>query len=184
METLKPGSITLDFLEKIFRNKSKVSLDIALKDKVEKAAKIVEDAARGNSPVYGVNTGFGKLANKIIPHEDREKLQKNLVLSHCSGVGEPLQEDVTRLMMILKIISLSFGASGVKWSTINQIEKIVNSDIVPEIPHQGSVGASGDLAPLAHMAAVMIGEGWAYYKGEKVTGGEALKKAKNLSKKV
>ena len=178
METLKPGSITLDFLEKLFRNKSKVSLDIALKDKVEKAAKIVEDAARGNSPVYGVNTGFGKLANKIIPHEDREKLQKNLVLSHCSGVGEPLQEDVTRLMMILKIISLSFGASGVKWSTINQIEKIVNSDIVPEIPHQGSVGASGDLAPLAHMAAVMIGEGWAYYKGEKVTGGEALRKAK------
>ena len=178
METLKPGSITLDFLEKLFRNKSKVSLDIALKDKVEKAAKIVEDAARGNSPVYGVNTGFGKLANKIIPHKDREKLQKNLVLSHCSGVGEPLQEDVTRLMMILKIISLSFGASGVKWSTINQIEKIVNSDIVPEIPHQGSVGASGDLAPLAHMAAVMIGEGWAYYKGEKVTGGEALKKAK------
>ena len=178
METLKPGSITLDFLEKLFRNKSKVSLDIALKDKVEKAAKIVEDAARGNSPVYGVNTGFGKLANKIIPHEDREKLQKNLVLSHCSGVGEPLQEDVTRLMLILKIISLSFGASGVKWSTINQIEKIVNSDIVPEIPHQGSVGASGDLAPLAHMAAVMIGEGWAYYKGEKVTGGEALKKAK------
>ena len=178
METLKPSSITLDFLEKLFRNKSKVSLDIALKDKVEKAAKIVEDAARGNSPVYGVNTGFGKLANKIIPHEDREKLQKNLVLSHCSGVGEPLQEDVTRLMMILKIISLSFGASGVKWSTINQIEKIVNSDIVPEIPHQGSVGASGDLAPLAHMAAVMIGEGWAYYKGEKVTGGEALKKAK------
>ena len=178
MEILKPGSITLDFLEKLFRNKSKVSLDIALKDKVEKAAKIVEDAAKGNSPVYGVNTGFGKLANKIIPHEDREKLQKNLVLSHCSGVGEPLQEDVTRLMMILKIISLSFGASGVKWSTINQIEKIVNSDIVPEIPHQGSVGASGDLAPLAHMAAVMIGEGWAYYKGEKVTGGEALKKAK------
>lgn len=178
METLKPGSITLDFLEKLFRNKSKVSLDLALKDKIEKAAKIVEDAARGNSPVYGVNTGFGKLANKIIPHEDREKLQKNLVLSHCSGVGEPLQEDVTRLMMILKIISLSLGASGVKWSTINQIEKIVNSDIVPEIPHQGSVGASGDLAPLAHMAAVMIGEGWAYYKGEKVTGGEALKKAK------
>ena len=178
METLKPGSITLDFLEKLFRNKSKVSLDIALKDKVEKAAKIVEEVARGNSPVYGVNTGFGKLANKIIPHEDRKTLQKNLVLSHCSGVGEPLQEDVTRLMMILKIISLSFGASGVKWSTINQIEKIVNSDIVPEIPHQGSVGASGDLAPLAHMAAVMIGEGWAYYKGEKVTGGEALKKAK------
>lgn len=178
METLKPGSITLDFLEKLFRNKSKVSLDLALKDKIEKAAKIVEDAARGNSPVYGVNTGFGKLANKIIPHEDRKKLQKNLVLSHCSGVGEPLQEDVTRLMMILKIISLSLGASGVKWSTINQIEKIVNSDIVPEIPHQGSVGASGDLAPLAHMAAVMIGEGWAYYKGEKVTGGEALKKAK------
>jgi len=178
METLIPGSITLDFLEKIFRDKSHVRLDENLKGKVEKAAKIVEDTAKGNSPVYGVNTGFGKLANKIIPKEDREKLQKNLVLSHCSGVGEPLQENVTRLMMILKIISLSFGASGVKWSTINQIEKIVNSDIVPEIPHQGSVGASGDLAPLAHMAAVMIGEGWAYYKGEKVTGGEALKKAK------
>ena len=122
--------------------------------------------------------GFGKLANKIIPEEDREQLQKNLVLSHCSGIGEPLPEDVTRLMMILKMISLSFGASGVKWSTINQIEKIINSGIIPEIPHQGSVGASGDLAPLAHMAAVMIGEGWAFYNGEKLTGREALQKVK------
>jgi len=178
METLKPGSIKLDFLEKIFRNKLNVNLDISLKDRVEKAAKIVEASAKGNLPVYGVNTGFGKLANKVIPQEDRKKLQKNLVLSHCSGVGEPLEEDVTRLMMILKMISLSLGASGVKWSTIIQIEKIINSGIVPEIPHQGSVGASGDLAPLAHMASVMIGEGWAFYDGKKVTGSEALKKAK------
>jgi len=147
METLKPGSIKLDFLEKIFRNKLNVTLDISLKDRVEKAAKIVEASAKGNLPVYGVNTGFGKLANKVIPQEDRKKLQKNLVLSHCSGVGEPLEEDVTRLMMILKMISLSLGASG-------------------------------DLAPLAHMAAVMIGEGWAFYDGKKVTGSEALKMAK------
>ena len=178
METLKPGSIKLDFIEKIFRNKLNVNLDISLKDSVEKAANIVEASAKGNLPVYGVNTGFGKLANKVIPQEDRKKLQKNLVLSHCSGVGEPLEEDVTRLMMILKMISLSLGASGVKWSTIIQIEKIINSGIVPEIPHQGSVGASGDLAPLAHMAAVMIGEGWAFYDGKNVTGSEALKKAK------
>ena len=126
METLKPGSIKLDFLEKIFRNKLNVTLDISLKDRVVKAAKIVEASAKGNLPVYGVNTGFGKLANKVIPQEDRKKLQKNLVLSHCSGVGEPLEEDVTRLMMILKMISLSLGASGVKWSTIIQIEKIIS----------------------------------------------------------
>ena len=83
METLKPGSIKLDFLEKIFRNKLNVTLDISLKDRVEKAAKIVEASAKGNLPVYGVNTGFGKLANKVIPQEDRKKLQKNFVLRHC-----------------------------------------------------------------------------------------------------
>ena len=177
METLKPGSIDLDFLEKFYRERVNLEIDLSLKEKVEASAKIVAISAKGDLPVYGVNTGFGKLANKIIPSKDREKLQRNLVLSHCSGLGEPLPENVTRLMMFLKMTSLSLGASGVKWSTIKQIEKMINCDVMPLIPHQGSVGASGDLAPLAHMAAVMIGEGWAVYKGQKLSGSKALQKA-------
>ena len=176
-EIISPHSINLDFLEKIFRHKLQIVVDPKLETNVEKSSEIVQKSAEGDLPVYGVNTGFGKLANKIIPSEDREQLQKNLVLSHCAGIGEPLPEDVTRLMMVLKIVSLSLGASGVKWTTIKQIERIINSGIVPEIPHQGSVGASGDLAPLAHMAAVMIGEGFAFYNGEKLSGFEALKRA-------
>ena len=140
-EIISPHSINLDFLEKIFRNKLEIVVDPELETNVAKSYEIVQKSAEGDLPVYGVNTGFGKLANKIIPSEDREQLQKNLVLSHCAGIGEPLPEDVTRLMMVLKIVSLSLGASGVKWSTIKQIERIINSGIVPEIPHQGSVGA-------------------------------------------
>ena len=136
-EIISPHSINLDFLEKIFRNKLEIVVDPELETNVAKSYEIVQKSADGDLPVYGVNTGFGKLANKIIPSEDREQLQKNLVLSHCAGIGEPLPEDVTRLMMVLKIVSLSLGASGVKWSTIKQIERIINSGIIPEIPHQG-----------------------------------------------
>ncbi len=176
--SLEPGLITLDSLEKIYREKLHVEINKSFKDKVEAAAKIVKEASKGEEPVYGINTGFGKLASKKIPPEETEQLQRNLILSHCSGVGDQLPESITRLMMVLKMSSLGLGSSGVQWSTIEQLEKLLNAGVIPIIPHQGSVGASGDLAPLAHMAAVMIGEGWAEYKGSKLKGSEALSKAK------
>ena len=110
-EIISPHSINLNFLEKIFRNKLEIVVDPELEKNVAKSYEIVQKSAEGDLPVYGVNTGFGKLANKIIPSEDREQLQKNLVLSHCAGIGEPLPEDVTRLMMVLKIVSLSLIVS-------------------------------------------------------------------------
>lgn len=175
--TLAPGNTTLDFLEETWRSGAAATLDRAAKPQVEAAAALVRDAARGTVPVYGVNTGFGKLASVKIAAEDTETLQRNLILSHCCGVGEPLDVATTRLMMTLKLLSLGRGASGVAWATVELIEGMLAKGVTPQIPDQGSVGASGDLAPLAHMAAVMIGEGMATYKGEVLTGGEALKRA-------
>ena len=134
-------------------------------------------AAQGDTPVYGINTGFGKLASVRIAPDDTETLQRNLILSHCCGVGDALEPATTRLMMALKLLSLGRGASGVRWEICTQIEAMLARGVLPVIPVQGSVGASGDLAPLAHMAAVMIGEGEALYDGRRMPGGEALDKA-------
>jgi histidine ammonia-lyase len=134
-------------------------------------------AATGTAGVYGVNTGFGKLASTRIRPEDTATLQRNLILSHCCGVGDPTPTPIVRLMMALKLVSLGRGASGVRPAVIEQLEGMLAAGIVPLVPAQGSVGASGDLAPLAHMTAVMIGEGEADWKGKRLPGGEALKVA-------
>ncbi|MCK5500377.1 MAG: aromatic amino acid lyase, partial [Tritonibacter mobilis] len=144
---------------------------------VEAAAAMGAEAAAGEAPVYGINTGFGKLASTKIASEDTATLQRNLILSHSCGVGEPLAEDKVRLMMVLKLLSLGRGASGVRWLVINQIEEMLARGVTPVVPSQGSVGASGDLAPLAHMTAAMIGEGEATFEGERLSGAEALKRA-------
>lgn len=141
------------------------------RDAIETAAEKVAEAARGDVPVYGVNTGFGKLASVRIPPEDVETLQRNLILSHCCGVGELLESETTRLMMALKLLSLGRGASGVRWEICALIEGMLAKGVVPVIPSQGSVGASGDLAPLAHMAAAMIGEGEALLDGVRMPAG-------------
>jgi len=144
---------------------------------VEAAAEIVTKAAKGETAIYGVNTGFGKLANVRIPPEDAARLQRNLIVSHCCGVGEPLDAMTTRLMMALKLLSLGRGASGVARETITLIEDMLNRSVLPVIPVQGSAGASGDLAPLAHMAAVLIGEGEAIHSGKTLPGDKALESA-------
>ena len=156
---LVPGRTCLAQLEAIYRGSAPVDLDPSCRPSVEAAMQRVADAASGDVPVYGVNTGFGKLASMQIGPEDTARLQRNLILSHCCGVGEPTPEAVVRLMMALKLLSLGRGASGVKWETMAQIEAMLAAEITPVVPAQGSVGASGDLAPLAHMAAAMIGEG-------------------------
>jgi histidine ammonia-lyase len=174
---LTPGTTPLATLETLWRDQGKAALDPAARPAVDAAAQIVRDAARGGAPVYGVNTGFGKLASVRIAPDDTETLQRNLILSHCCGVGEPLDPATTRLMMALKLLSLGRGASGVRWEVCAQIEAMLAAGITPVIPSKGSVGASGDLAPLAHLAAVMIGEGEAMIGAERIPGGQALKQA-------
>jgi histidine ammonia-lyase len=174
---LVPGETGLATLEAIWREGLAAVLDPAARPGVEAAERLVQQAARGEAAVYGVNTGFGKLASVKIPSSETEALQRNLILSHCCGVGEPLDAPTTRLMMVLKLLSLGRGASGVKWQTVALIEGMLAKGVMPVVPDQGSVGASGDLAPLAHMAAVMIGEGEAIYQGVRLAGGAALKRA-------
>ncbi|MDZ7839933.1 MAG: histidine ammonia-lyase [Gammaproteobacteria bacterium] len=171
---LRPGAAGLRDLERIYREGAACRLDPACRGLVEQSAGLVAEAAAGGEPVYGVNTGFGKLAQVRIPAGDTETLQRNLILSHCAGVGEPLPAGIVRLAMALKLLSLGRGASGVRWRLIEVLEQMLARDVIPVVPGQGSVGASGDLAPLAHVAAVMIGEGEAYCGDRRRSGGEAL----------
>ena len=175
--SLIPGEVSLAQFEDIWRRNDQIELHADVRSAIDAAASLVRNAANGDEAVYGVNTGFGKLANVAIDPEKMTKLQRNLILSHCCGVGEALDAKTTRLMMVLKLLSLGRGASGIVWETVDLIVGMVNKGVLPVIPVQGSVGASGDLAPLAHMAAVMIGEGEAYYEGTIMHGGKALAKA-------
>jgi histidine ammonia-lyase len=173
-QTLLPGAATLAELETVWRTVGAVRLDPAARPAIEASADIIAQAAQGGTPVYGVNTGFGKLASVAIAPQDTETLQRNLILSHCCGVGDAVEPETVRLMMALKLLSLGRGASGVRWDICALIEAMLERGVFPVIPAQGSVGASGDLAPLAHMAAVMIGEGEAIFGGETLQGGKAL----------
>ena len=172
--TLAPGAATLTDLAQIFFEETPVRLASACRPAVEAAAAAIAAAAAGDAPVYGVNTGFGKLASLRIAPADTATLQRNLIRSHCCGVGDPIPRAHTRLMMALKLLSLGRGASGVRWAIIELLERMLARGVTPLIPAQGSVGASGDLAPLAHMAAVMIGEGEAEVGGKVMAGGRAL----------
>jgi len=174
---LNPGSVTLNELERIWREGPAITLQESARENVAKAASIVERAAMGAQPVYGVNTGFGKLASLRIKPEDTAQLQRNLILSHCCGVGEPLDSATTRLMMVLKLISVGRGASGLRMETVELLEDMLATDVIPVVPVRGSVGASGDLAPLAHMAATMIGEGEAFHNGKRKQSVKALRDA-------
>jgi histidine ammonia-lyase len=153
------------------------SLDPSCREKVAAGAAAVERIVGKGDPVYGVNTGFGKLASVRIAAADVETLQRNLILSHCCGVGEPLAPEVVRLVMALKLASLGRGASGVRPGTIAMIEAMLAHGILPVIPEKGSVGASGDLAPLAHMTAAMMGVGDAFHGGERMPAAAALARA-------
>lgn len=175
--TLHPGSVSLAELSAIYWKSESVELDRGFDAGIERAAARIAAIADGNEAVYGINTGFGKLASIKIDAADTATLQRNLILSHCCGVGQPLTEDIVRLIMALKLISLGRGASGVRLELVRLIEGMLEKGVTPLIPEKGSVGASGDLAPLAHMAAVMMGEAEAFYQGERLSGGEALKRA-------
>ena len=154
-----------------------VTLDASQLEKVAKARELVQELIRQGQPIYGINTGFGLLANTSISGENVAELQRNLILSHSCGVGEPFSPEVVKAMMILRANALMKGHSGIRPEVIELLIELVNRDVVPYIPSQGSVGASGDLVPLAHMSAVLLGEGQAYYQGQLCSGREALEKA-------
>ena len=171
---IHPGHMILAQLAAVHGGAAVPPIDPAARSGVEAAAAMVAAAAQGQAAVYGVNTGFGKLASRKIAPADTATLQRNLILSHCCGLGDPLEAPLVRLMLMLKAASLARGASGVRWEVIALIEGMLARDVLPVIPQQGSVGASGDLAPLAHMAAVMIGAGEAVHQGRRMPGAEAL----------
>lgn len=171
---LTPGAVTLDELERVWRQGLAVRLHDGARAGIVASAERIAAAAAGDAPVYGVNTGFGKLASVRIAPADTATLQRNLILSHCCGVGEPIEEPTVRLIMALKLLSLGRGASGVRPVLVELIEAMLARGVTPVIPAQGSVGASGDLAPLAHLAAVMIGEGRATHGGREMAGADAL----------
>ncbi len=139
-----------------------VTPDVDGKDRVQCSRAVVERALEADEPVYGVNTGFGKHERIRIPQEQVNDLQRRLILSHAAGVGPPMPIDIVRLMMLLKIKTLGQGYSGCRWELVEQLTGMLNSGVVPFVPAKGSVGASGDLAPLAHIALVMMGEGVAW----------------------
>lgn len=172
--TLTPGTVSLADLEHVFRAECAVRLDASCRPAIELAQGRIAAAAAGDAAVYGVNTGFGKLASVKIAAEDTETLQRNLILSHCCGVGPAIPRAHARLMMVLKLLSLGRGASGVRLEIIDLLEAMLDKGVTPVIPAQGSVGASGDLAPLAHMAAVMMGAAEAEYQGSVMPGAAAL----------
>ncbi len=173
--TVVPGAVPLARLAEIYWSRPAVVLERSVRGKVDAACRTVAAAAAGEVPVYGVNTGFGKLASMKIPAAETAILQRNLIRSHCAGVGESMPRRVVRLAIALKLISLGRGASGVRWSVIELLEQLLARQVTPVVPAQGSVGASGDLAPLAHLSAVLLGEGEAITAdGRRLPGAEAL----------
>ena len=175
--TLTPGKVTLADLARVYFDELPVALSPSARPAIDRAAEAIRAAADGNMPVYGVNTGFGKLASVRVAPKDTATLQRNLILSHCCGVGEAIPRKVARLVMALKLLSLGRGASGVRWPLIELLQDMLAKGVTPVIPAQGSVGASGDLAPLAHMTSVLIGAGFAEVGGQVLPGTEALAKA-------
>ncbi|GHA49865.1 histidine ammonia-lyase [Salinimicrobium marinum] len=169
--------LDLEEIHSIITGKRKLALSDEARINIEKARKYLDDKIKENkTPVYGINTGFGSLCNVKISTENLTQLQENLVMSHACGTGEMISKPIIRLMLLLKIQSLSYGHSGVSMDTVNRLVEFYNYDILPVIYSQGSLGASGDLAPLAHMSLPLIGKGEVYYEEKIIPSEEILKK--------
>ena len=174
---IHPGALTLDQLMAIHADGVSLHIPDASRAALRASQQVVQDAADGDAPVYGVNTGFGKLANQRISKSQLADLQCKLIRSHCVGVGEPLQPAVMRLMLALKAASLARGYSGVREVVVDTLIAVYNAGLVPWVPSQGSVGASGDLAPLAHMTLALMGEGFMLVDGAPIAALDALQAA-------
>jgi histidine ammonia-lyase len=175
--TLTGNTLTLEELYAVVFDNVPVTLSREARNSIEASRAVIEDCVASDAAVYGVNTGFGKMASKRISREEIRELQTNLVRSHACGVGAPLSEHETRAMILLRANALAKGRSGVRPVVIETLCALLARKVQPVIPSQGSVGASGDLAPLAHLAEVVIGEGEAIYESKKMTGAEVLRVA-------
>ena len=172
--TIVPGQIDASMLAQAARGGARWSIAASARAGIEASVQAVRDLVAQHAAVYGINTGFGKLAQTRIKDDDLAQLQKNLVLSHSAGVGQPLSAPVVRLMLLLKAASLAHGVSGVRMEIIDALLALLNADVLPVVPEKGSVGASGDLAPLAHLACVLIGVGEAFVGGVRLPAAQAL----------
>ncbi|MCC5909507.1 MAG: histidine ammonia-lyase [Clostridiaceae bacterium] len=171
------NSLTLErFIDIVVNHQSVVLAEDAI-TKVEEARKLVERYVEEERVVYGITTGFGKFSDVAISKDETEDLQRNLIISHACGVGNPFSEEETRGIMLLRANALAKGHSGVRLEVINTLLEMLNKGVHPIIPEKGSLGASGDLAPLSHMVLVMIGEGEAIYQGKRLSGKEAMEQA-------
>ncbi|MDH4765894.1 histidine ammonia-lyase [Pseudomonas oryzihabitans] len=171
---LKPGTLDLTQLRQAYQQPLRVELDPAAYPAIDASVACVENILAEGRTAYGINTGFGLLASTRIAPADLEKLQRSLVLSHAAGVGEALDDDLVRLILLLKVNSLARGFSAIRRQVIEALIGLINAEVYPHIPLKGSVGASGDLAPLAHLSLVLIGESKARYRGQWLPAREAL----------
>lgn len=171
------NSLTLKDLVDVARNNASVQLSEEAISRIKKSRALVDKFVEKEKVVYGLTTGFGKFSDVTISKEDTAKLQANLIRSHSCGVGKPLAEEDVRGAMLLRTNALVKGYSGIRLKTINVLVEMLNKKVHPVIPEKGSLGASGDLSPLAHMVLVMLGEGEAYYQGVRMKGKEAMEKA-------
>ena len=170
-------SLSLELLRNILTEDIAISLSKGTKEKITHSSKYVINKSEGNDSIYGINTGFGNLANVKIDKSDLNKLQRNLVSSHAVGVGELLPNKIVKLIIVLKIYALAQGYSGASLALVERLCEFINLELYPCIPSKGSVGASGDLAPLAHLSQTLIGEGYVNYKGVKLSASKALAKS-------
>ncbi|OAV34540.1 Histidine ammonia-lyase [Moraxella catarrhalis] len=165
--TLTPRKLTFAQLRQVYDGPVKISLDPTAYEAIDASRQAVQAIIAKDKPAYGINTGFGLLAKKRISDDELELLQRNLILSHSVGTGDRLPDEVVRLIMVMKVSSLAQGVSGVRREVVDSLLGLINHNIIPHIPAKGSVGASGDLAPLSHMTLAMLGFGDVSVNGEK-----------------
>jgi len=173
--TITGDAITVDDCYAIVESGAQIALSPEAEERIKRCRATIEKLMAENRTIYGVNTGFGKLSNTRIKNDEAESLQQNIVISHACGVGKPLPSNVVRMVMFITMLRFAKGHSGIRLETVNTLIEMLNKGVIPVVPEKGSLGASGDLVPLAHIALVLIGFGEAMYKGEVMSGAEAMK---------
>ena len=175
---LNGKALTLEQIAAVAIDDERVAISPSARPGIAASRKVIEEIVARDAVVYGVNTGFGKLSDVRVPQDELRQLQLNLVRSHACGIGEPLSEPEVRAMMLLRANVLTLGFSGIRWEVIGLLCEMLNRRVHPVVPEKGSVGASGDLAPLAHLASSVIGEGEAFFEAERIATAEAMRRAK------
>ena len=177
MHYINGENLSVSKVDEIIFNKQKIELAKEAENQIIKARETVERLIKKGKTIYGLNTGFGKFSTKKISADKILKLQENLIISHAAGTGDFLDDDVVKTMVLLRLNALAKGHSGIRLSTLKKFIKMFNKNLIPLIPEQGSVGASGDLIPLSHMVLPLLGRGKVKYEGEVMESKKALKKA-------